>query len=192
MFKDETLASTIAENLIEVCHILENTASLVSDANYGLEQERQHLQNAITKIIATINLELMDEILQKHAALSKINARYENPTPKELENVRAPRFDLKPIERAHHLEFSDRQTAILIRQTIFNIRYLLNRSCTLYVWRSEIPELEKTLFRIRIGHTIGGSLNDILDDLFIAHPDLAICGFEEFNWSHAKEIRDED
>jgi hypothetical protein len=96
----------------------------------------------------------------------------------------------KDSKIADYLSFSDRRRAILIRQVLFNVNYLLNRGCALYLDHDDLLEPERRLYQIRTGRTMAGSFRDTLYDLFIAHPDLATEGYESFDWSKAKRNRD--
>ena len=104
---------------------------------------------------------------------------------------RAPSFkDRPPMELARHLEFHDKGNAIVARQILFGIQRLVNRLCYHADQSKDFTELERRLIKARMGLTLGG-VSDTLDDLFIAHPELAIGGYGCFDWDRWRQIRDE-
>lgn len=188
MFEADDVAYTIGENLLEVRMILTTTVTLLKSVTVDSDKEKTLVKESIDSILRMIEGGVLSQILERHSKLRTLDESYcdlgqnDESDESEIRPSKRARLTKEEVQIADLLKFPDRQTAISIRQAIFNIDSLLNRSCYFYIQHADLAEAEALLFKVRIGQMLGGPLWDILKDLFTAHPDLAICGYEKFNW----------
>ena len=186
------MAAMCAEQFIETCQLLRFNLDSIVDEQIGSESDRGELRSSTERVCNLVRSELLEPILQEKPHLRFLDSQPCKPAADDPRNdERAPSFkDRPPMELARHLEFHDKGNAIVARQILFGIQRLVNRLCYHADQSKDFTELERRLIKARMGLTLGG-VSDTLDDLFIAHPELAIGGYGCFDWDRWRQIRDE-
>ncbi|MBX9571395.1 MAG: hypothetical protein K2X77_21040 [Candidatus Obscuribacterales bacterium] len=184
MDDDEHFNVTVGENVTEVCHLLELTCDLIERDQIGTARQRESIKQLFDASLATFDESILQDIKKKlpHACFPRLS-KYS-----EMEELTV-RSSEEPTEPLQHLSFPDKLVAISIRQAVFNVISLLDRSCALFEHSGSSVE-EKNLYKLRIAQILGGPLDEIMTDLFVAHPELAILDWKtDYDWDEIGQSR---
>lgn len=178
------LLATTGTQLMEICHLLNALEVMDSQDAIGSDKSRAEVRTQVSQLRTAIDRDFIKPIEKKLPSVLFM-------PPADLDRFlesKAKEAAEGEASTSSHLEFPDQFTAVLVRQTAFNVLTLLNRSSAIYEKQKNCSPESKRLFKQKIAALTEG-VKEILEDLFVEQGELAVGNWKQEDWAERKNQR---